>query len=123
VRAELEHVAAAERSQGPRKRSTKVRAKAKDLREGPSRCVDARKNAGSVSRPGDRRDRAYGCVGRIEERACGLCGRLFQPGKPWQRFCGQGCRRLFSAAEELFREYSAGRAPGIRPIVERLKLC
>ena len=123
MRTELELVAAAERGQDAKKRPAKARRPVEGLREGPPRCVDARKGGKSGSRPGGPGNRPSGCVGRIEERPCGFCGQSFRPAKPWQRFCGQGCRRLYSAAEEIVREYSVGRASGIRPLVERLKTC
>jgi len=53
--------------------------------------------------------------------SCGFCLKRFRPYRRSQRFCGARCRLLFWAAGQLVRERAAGKAEGIRGLIERLK--
>ena len=55
-------------------------------------------------------------------RLCLCCAKGFRVIRPKQRFCSSRCRLLYWAAGQILREYSAGKASGLRVILERLRI-
>lgn len=55
------------------------------------------------------------------KRLCLCCVKGFCVIRTKQRFCSSRCRLLYWAAGQILREYSAGKASGLRDILERLK--
>jgi len=55
-------------------------------------------------------------------RLCLCCAKGYRVIRPKQRFCSSRCRLLYWAAGQVVREYSAGKASGLRDMLERLKI-
>jgi hypothetical protein len=52
---------------------------------------------------------------------CACCLKLFRPYRRSQLFCGARCRLLHWSVSEVVEELNAGRAEGLRDLIERLK--
>jgi hypothetical protein len=120
MRSELELVAAAERGQGRRKRPTKARSTEKAPREKVLTAV----NASNLKPQGRTTGAAPGRPSEaVNASACLFCKVTLPASRQRVRFCSPRHRLLFWAAGEIVRECSAGRARGLRDLIERLKLC
>jgi hypothetical protein len=75
-------------------------------------------NASRATISGRSEDKA----GSTSRRLCLCCTKGFRLIRPKQRFCSSRCRLLYWAAGQIVREYSAGKASGLRDILERLKV-
>ena len=56
------------------------------------------------------------------KRLCLCCAKDFRVIRTKQKFCSSRCRLLYWAAGQILREYSAGKASGLRVILERLRI-
>jgi hypothetical protein len=54
-------------------------------------------------------------------KACPCCKAEFRPKNSTQRFCLPRCRLLYWAAGEIVRAYRAGKAAGLKNIIEGLR--
>jgi Zn finger protein HypA/HybF involved in hydrogenase expression len=52
---------------------------------------------------------------------CLCCKDQVKAGKQKKLYCSDHCRRLFNAALEILSEWKAGRADGLKPIIEELR--
>ena len=84
--------------------------------------------SGMVQNPNVNASRAA-ISGRPEDKAaptsnrlCLCCAKGFRIIRTKQKFCSSRCRLLYWAASQVLREYSAGKASGLRDILERLKI-
>ena len=97
-----------------------------DLREGPCGRAGRAKRGHSASTTRIRHSTREGRekIGpEINVNVCPVCLERFQPrksGKP-QRFCSRRHRLLAWALGEIVKELAAGRAPGFRDMIIRLK--
>lgn len=117
---------AAERGQDRRKRPSKARATEKPSRNALQQTVNSPQETvnGSVSRPARRR-------AGVEEKntvngfLCEVCRRRMKLSHHGERkrFCSPRCRLLRWAVGEIVKDYPAGRASGLRDLIERLKTC
>jgi hypothetical protein len=125
----IEHVAAAGRGQGRRKRQTKARSTERVPRRALQQTVDGSQQSvdGSFYRsPGrDRGSSRFRPSEAVNGSACEVCQKRMKAGHHGERkrFCSLDCRRLAWAARSVVEAIQAGRAPGLRELIERLKVC
>lgn len=124
MRPELEHVAAAERGQGRGKRPSKARTTEKASRKTSQQGVHTPQEAVHTFKR-DNRDKFPGPapLEAVHAFLCEICLAPMKPGGHGQRkrFCSAKCRRLACFARQVAAALEAGKAEGVRDIIERLK--
>ena len=58
---------------------------------------------------------------RLGIKACICCTKNFRALHSRQKFCSNRCRWLYWATGEAVKEYSAGHAPGLGDMLEKLR--
>lgn len=75
-------------------------------------------NASRATNSGRSEDKAA----QISKKLCLCCDKGFRVLRSNQRFCSSRCGLLYWAAGQIVREYSEGKASGLRDMLERLRL-
>jgi len=54
-------------------------------------------------------------------KPCAACGSVFKPKRKWQECCCRECQLVYLAARTILDAYRAGRANGLKKIIEEMK--